>query len=105
MKRPRLQPLLFGQVFSRSELAPSGVPMMQPRALRLAGKHALSLTTIASRLAPTGFGGVCAVVITPAIQCRSEPARDSGLTEISMLNVMASSRVGSLPQGLVVFAR
>jgi len=51
MKRPRLQPLLFGQVFSRSELAPGGVPMMQPRTLRLTGKRALSLTTIASLLA------------------------------------------------------
>jgi len=98
MKRPRLQPLQFGQELCRSEITPGGVPMMEPGALRLTSKHALSLTTIASELAPTGIGGVCAVVITPAIQCGSEPARDSGLTEISMLTVMASSRASPLPQ-------
>ena len=100
MKRPRLQPLQFGQELCRSEITPGGVPMMQPRTLRLTSEHALSLTSIASRLAPTGIGGVCTVVITPAIQCGSEPARDSGLTEISMLTVMTSSRASPLSQGL-----
>lgn len=58
MKRPRLQPLLFGQELCRRELAPRGVPTMEPRVLRLISKHALSLTTIASELAPTGLSGV-----------------------------------------------
>lgn len=54
MKRPRLQPLLFGQELCRRELAPRGVPTMEPRVLRLISKHALSLTTIASSL-PQGY--------------------------------------------------
>jgi hypothetical protein len=36
-----------------SELAPGGVPTMDSSAPRLASKYALSLTTIASKLAPT----------------------------------------------------
>ncbi|EJM66217.1 hypothetical protein PMI31_05332 [Pseudomonas sp. GM55] len=37
----------------RSELAPGGDPTMNSRALRFVSNHAASLTTIASKLAPT----------------------------------------------------
>jgi len=44
--------MLFGQGSCRSELVLGGVPTMDSRALRLVSKHAASLTTIASELAP-----------------------------------------------------
>jgi hypothetical protein len=42
-----------GGVTPRSELAPGGVPTKNLRAPRLSRKHAFSLTSIASKLAPT----------------------------------------------------
>ncbi|MDF9906704.1 UNVERIFIED_ORG: hypothetical protein OKW15_004660 [Pseudomonas reinekei] len=56
---------------------------MDSRAPRLASKHALSLTTIASKLAPTGICSARCNVVPMAsspssviILCRSELARD-----------------------------
>jgi hypothetical protein len=46
-------PAMAVMIRCRSELAPGGDPTMNSRALRFVSNHAASLTTIASKLAPT----------------------------------------------------
>ncbi|TWC11512.1 hypothetical protein FBY00_13161 [Pseudomonas sp. SJZ075] len=41
----------------------------------------------------------------PKIQCGSEPARESGVSAIGMLNVPTSSRASPLPLGSVAYAK